>query len=477
MGAGDSTIAGGLGNVIETNAFESVISGGSDNFVRFQANNSVIGGGYFNIIEAEAQWATIAGGNSGRIEHNAPGAFIGGGSSHAIRSYSSYSTVSGGYNHTIETNSGASTISGGSGNRILASSPESAIAGGRENVIQDSAWRATISGGYQNNIGRGASDATIGGGKLNSVAESASAATIAGGNGNGIGLGSSFSTISGGQDNHVSDFATYATIPGGFGNRAGGQCSLAAGQYANAAHNGSFVWADGAGSQFSSTGPNQFIIRASGGVGIGTTSPQSSLHIDKPSGEAAIRLTSGGISWPLILHMTATSDFLITNGGAARLIIKPGGQVGIGRNPTTYKLEVEGDASKTTAGSWQANSDRRIKRDIAPVRNALETLAKVRLVSFRYTDDYRAEHPTIENRPYLNVVAQEFAEVFPEAVRQSGDRLPDGAPILSVDTYPLTIYSAAAVQELNQKLEQKETEITELKRRLERLEQLITAKN
>jgi outer membrane murein-binding lipoprotein Lpp len=35
----------------------------------------------------------------------------------------------------------------------------------------------------------------------------------------------------------------------------------------------------------------------------------------------------------------------------------------------------------------------------------------------------------------------------------------------------------AAIQGLNQKLEQKETEITELKARLERLEQLVNAKN
>ena len=56
--------------------------------------------------------------------------------------------------------------------------------------------------------------------------------------------------------------------------------------------------------------------------------------------------------------------------------------------------------------------------------------------------------------------------------------------ILQVDTYPLTIYSAAAVRELNGKVEeqrselkQKEAEITELKRRLEKLERLMNEKN
>lgn len=37
-------------------------------------------------------------------------------------------------------------------------------------------------------------------------------------------------------------------------------------------------------------------------------------------------------------------------------------------------------------------------------------------------------------------------------VTGSGETLPDGSEILQVDTYPLMIYAAAAVQELNRKL-------------------------
>ena len=74
-------------------------------------------------------------------------------------------------------------------------------------------------------------------------------------------------------------------------------------------------------------------------------------------------------------------------------------------------------------------------------------------MDFRYTDDYRAAHPGIEDKRYLNVIAQEFAKVFPDDVKSSGEKLPDGSPILQVDTYPLTIYSAAAVQELHRENE------------------------
>ena len=152
----------------------------------------------------------------------------------------------------------------------------------------------------------------------------------------------------------------------------------------------------------------------------------------------------------------------------------------MGRVSTANKLEVEGNASKTAAGSWLMNSDARIKTEVRTVTNALRTLDKVRLVSFRYTDDYRKRHPGAEDRQYLNVIAQEFKEVFPEHVKSSGERLPDGHEILQVDDHPLTIYSAAAVQELHQLVKEKVAEIAdqrkqiaELTTRLERMEVLM----
>lgn len=146
------------------------------------------------------------------------------------------------------------------------------------------------------------------------------------------------------------------------------------------------------------------------------------------------------------------------------------GKVGIKRVPTANTLEVEGNASKTIAGGWLANSDRRIKTDIQPVTEALEKLDQVRLVKFRYTDAYREQHPGIEDKNYLNVIAQEFAEVFPSDVKSSGEYLPDGSPIMQVDTYPLTIYSAAAVQELHRENLELKRKLADQEERLRKLE-------
>ena len=56
--------------------------------------------------------------------------------------------------------------------------------------------------------------------------------------------------------------------------------SFAAGDNAQAMNSGSFVWADGSGGAFADTAPNQFLIRATGGVGIGTTTPASKLEVN-----------------------------------------------------------------------------------------------------------------------------------------------------------------------------------------------------
>jgi len=171
-----------------------------------------------------------------------------------------------------------------------------------------------------------------------------------------------------------------------------------------------------------------------------------------------------------------------------RTHVQQRGLLGIGRPALVNTLEVEGSASKSTAGDWRANSDRRIKTDIETITGALDTLDRVRLVSFEYTDDYQRTHAGVSDGRYLNVIAQEFAEVFPDHVHSSGERLPDGSTILQVDTYPLTIYSAAAIQELRHQtdkhlakkdaeLESLRQENAELAARLAKIEDMLSQSN
>ena len=47
-----------------------------------------------------------------------------------------------------------------------------------------------------------------------------------------------------------------------------------------------------------------------------------------------------------------------------------------------------------------------------------------------YQGRVSAQHPGIAGVPYYNVIAQEFREVFPDAVKSSGEKLAGGRDIL-----------------------------------------------
>jgi len=463
---------------------------------------NMIAGSPVNFVASGIVGATIAGGGSTNW---------GVGVSYTNSVTGNFGTVSGGNGNTA---SGyLSTVSGGQYN--IASGEDAVVAGG---VGNNAAYAATVSGGYGNSAS--GNYAAVSGGLANLA--SVAYATVSGGEQNtasgyfaAVGGGSQntasgyFSAVPGGDGNTASGY--YSTVPGGNENTASGVSSFAAGQNANAIHDNSFIWSDNA--NFSSTAIQQFAVHANGGVRLvgNVTAGDLSLSENGPyhnlsmSGGNSTGFLYGSYNFygdgihlgynfyadaaanPHVPHPGApTSRISVGYGSVAlatgpndtpptdRLFVDVNGRVGIGRTPTANLLEIAGNASKSTAGSWLANSDARIKTRIATITNALETLDRVRLVSFHYTDDYRATHPEIEDRSYLNVIAQEFARVFPDAVKGSGEKLPDGSEILQVDTYPLTIYSAAAIQELNQKLE---AENAELKARLERLERLVNSKN
>jgi hypothetical protein len=170
----------------------------------------------------------------------------------------------------------------------------------------------------------------------------------------------------------------------------------------------------------------------------------------------------------------ATNVLGFVTSGNQRIHVAPDGKVGIGRVATANRLEVEGEASKTTASGWLANSDAAIKREVRDLSGALEKIENVRPVAFRYTAEYLHAHPDIEDKVYYNVIAQEFARVFPESVKSSGETI-EGREILQVDTYPATIYSIAAIRELRAEVQARDLKLAELRQENRALEARLSA--
>ena len=125
-----------------------------------------------------------------------------------------------------------------------------------------------VIGGANNRVTNGAFGATIaGGGGVFPNTVSGDWGTVGGGFGNEAGFEAA---VAGGRESTAS--GVFATVPGGHRNVAQGQGSFAAGQFAEALDNGSFVWADDTFSNpaFKSGGANQFDVRATGGISLVT---------------------------------------------------------------------------------------------------------------------------------------------------------------------------------------------------------------
>lgn len=329
-----NTIGGGYNNLIRSNSYRSVISGGANNIIADDAERSVIGGGDSNMIYRDAFASWIGGGLTHFIGRDSAYGSIGGGGGNLIRSNAAYATISGGWSNIVGGSSGTtitpSVIAGGWRNIIGEDSGLSTIGGGRTHLIETNSAFATIAGGVDNCIKRSSSLSTIGGGYLNTNSGIAT-------------------TISGGEQNTTGGYG--ATVPGGALNTANGAYSLAAGYRAKANHNGSFVWGDYTGADVASTGGNQFIVRASGGIWFGGNSSPS--------------FTAG--------HLIDTSS---------------GAYLSIG-------------------GSWVNSSDRDAKENIEPVntREVLHKVSQLRVNSW----NYKAEGKAVR---HIGPMAQDFAAAF-----------------------------------------------------------------
>ena len=244
------TVSGGNGNLAGEG---STVSGGSANTaIHFQA---VVGGGANNL--ADGQEATVSGGYKNTASER-------------------FATVGGGLSNTASDLN--ATVGGGSGN--AASNRYATVAGGTQN--QASSVASVVSGGDYN------------------LAQGAYSSILGGANNHADGY---ISTVGGGTGNIAS--GAYAAIPGGFANQAGGDYSFAGGRSARVDpnHPRTFLFADSSNFPFPSLAPNEFAVRATGGVRFITALDDSGDSL------AGVRLSPGSGAWESLSDYHAKAGF------------------------------------------------------------------------------------------------------------------------------------------------------------------------
>jgi len=307
------------GLVVQTNANGSpnVIAGSGSNYVSGAWGATISGGGApTSPNSVSANFGTVGGGDNNTA--SGANATVGGGINNTATN--SDATVAGGINNTASAN----YATAGGGNNNTASGGSATVGGGYYN--RASGGSATVGGGYYNKASGGS--ATVAGGNNNTAG--GGSANVGGGLGNNA--GGDISTVAGGYTNSASGIeatvgggaqntasGTWATIPGGSQNVASGLDSFAAGQQAQALHQGAFVWADSQNTLFASTNNDSFNVRAQGGVNFVTGTNSISLNGQPFASASAAGISLSGVlaSWQTVSGTSQiaapNASYLLTN--------------------------------------------------------------------------------------------------------------------------------------------------------------------
>lgn len=361
-----------------------------------------------------------------------------------------------GYDVQAAAGSSAISIGGGSGQRAWTNG--STIAGGINNVAGDSSLvpsigiSATVGGGIAN-LARGQYTTVAGGSANRAIARGA---TVSGGESNkAIGAGA---TVSGGAEACAGGQLSWA---GGFRVAArpgtsGELCSITNASSGDAnGDEGSFIWGDASGEAFVSTGPNQFLVRSEGGVGINGTPPASGFEFNV----FGTTPFDGFVEFALVPKPALNGntgeriEFGVGKGGAGandadlriahrndsgayfeHLSIDGNGSVIIRSNPVN---PAQGVQLAIGAGAWSSLSDRNLKTDVRAIQplHVLERLVAMPIRQWRYI-----------GQPgevlHIGPMAQDFAAAFGVGENDT-----------TISTVDADGVALAAIQGLNRKLE------------------------
>jgi len=375
-----------------------------------------------------------------------------------------------------------STIAGGISNS--AGGYASTVCGGDNNVA--GFGEATVAGGSQNDADN--NYATVGGGFKSRA--SGNSSTISGGNTNtAIGEGAA---VGGGYNNYV--IGRYATVAGGQNNSAGGDFSFAGGFGATVNDSpgctpigntvcgdyGTFVWSDAQGAPsfnpFSSTGTNQFLVLAAGGIGLNTNAPApKKLTVAGPAGAITSGFTSSartialfenndsgyietlvpatlqaGLMFSLVGAVSDGGIYYNNSANANGLSFRTNGNIDRMRITST-------GATQNKTGAWSTFSDARLKTHIAMIEHPLETLLGLHGQYFEYIDP---EAAMAQAGRRMGFIAQDVEKVLPQWVAEDERGYKMVTP---------TGFEALSVEALRELRAEKDAEISALQGKLDDL--------
>ena len=226
----------------------------------------------------------------------------------------------------------------------------------------------------------------------------------------------------------------------------------------------------------------RFIIQDTGKVGIGTTSPVTTFDVNGGGMSVAFRSAYGygaavdqslyigasnqdagnignQIGWRTRVYGALGTSYIIESGHAAtyganfpdtfteRFRITSTGNVGIGSDPGSYKLYVNGTGYLAST-AWAYSSDERLKENVSRIDAGLDVIEELSPVTFDYIEGEKRQ---------AGFIAQEVRDVLPDIVTEGADGM------LGMKTSSIIPYLVKAIQDQQGQLQGKQFEIEILK--------------
>lgn len=233
-----------------------------------------------------------------------------------------------------------------------------------------------------------------------------------------------------------------------------------------------------------------FTVTSGGKVGIGTTAPTEKLTIN--SGNIQINGTANGIifkepgyTYYSTIYGWGELNLINFNGrgilfatgptpgqGITRMVISKNGNVGIGNSTDSYKLDVTGDVvarGQVYSSTYGWLSDERLKKNIQPIANPIETLIQINGKSFDWRKDEFSNRILPDGLQY-GMIAQDVEKILPSVVTT----MKDGFKTINYSSFTPFIIEAIKEQQiqiesLTKKTDNQQKQIDDLKKTIEEL--------
>ena len=179
------------------------------------------------------------------------------------------------------------------------------------------------------------------------------------------------------------------------------------------------------------------VVDKNGQIGIGTTSPQSYLHVKAAdnafglfeatdtanfagfrcwnAGNDVFEFNAWGPNAPYgrqndgeLVNITPTGRIVFFTNSTRRMVLDSAGRLGIGTTSPSHLIHLNGGAYCDGTGAWIAGSSVRWKENIEPLTGAVDTLKQLHPVAYN-----RKETPA---KRTMGFIAEEVGKVLPTVV-------------------------------------------------------------